>query len=114
MNLSNLLIELGMWTFYALIGVALLAFVYFAVRQMIDDPKRAKTTLIGIAGTLVIFAIAMLLSSGTDISDLVLEKADISHGGSRWIGAGLITTYFCFGGAIISLITIEIMRPFKK
>jgi len=114
MELSNLLIEIGLWTFYALMGAALLAFVYFAVLQMIDDPKRAKTTLIGVAGTLVIFAIAMILSSGTDISEIVLEKAKISHSGCRWIGAGLITTYFCFGGAIASLITIEVMRPFKK
>ena len=114
MELSNLLIEIGLWTFYALMAAALVAFVYFAVLQMIDDPKRAKTTLIGVVGALVIFAIAMILSSGTDISDIVLEKTGTSHGVSRWIGAGLITTYFCFGGAIVSLIAIEVMRPFKK
>jgi hypothetical protein len=70
--------------------------------------------LIGVVGTLVVLTIAMFLSSGTDISDLVLEKTKTPQSWSRWVGAGLITTYFLFGCALLSLIAVEVMRPFKK
>ncbi|MDR2907606.1 MAG: hypothetical protein LBU91_06430 [Bacteroidales bacterium] len=110
----DILIDVGMYLTYALLGASLLAFVFFAIWQVIQNPQRSKVALYGIVGCVVVFGIAMLLSSGTDLPDIVLEKTSTSHATSRWIGAGLITTYILFFGTMIALLTVEVMKPFKK
>ena len=116
--LINTLIDIGMWTCFVLFGLALVALVGFAllqlVLQFIHNPKKALMTVATFVALLVIFFVAYFLSSSSDISSIVYEKTDTPESWGRWIGAGLFTTYFFFGLAIVSLATVEIIRPFKK
>ncbi len=113
-NFIDILINIGMFVTYALLGVAVLGLLFFAIKQTINNLGRSKTVLYGIIALVVVFALAMALSSGTDISELVFEKTGTNYGSSRIIGAGLITTYILFFGTIVVLLATEIMRPFKK
>jgi NADH:ubiquinone oxidoreductase subunit 6 (subunit J) len=96
------------------LGLAVLGLVVFAIMQVIDNPKQSTTSLIGVAGLLIIFFLAFFLATGSDISPVVYEKTGTSQAIGRWVGAGLFTTYVLFAATIISLATIEVLRPFKK
>ena len=110
----NTLIDVGMWTCFALLGLALLGLVGFAIMQIVDNPQRSLTALIGVVGLVAIFFLAYVLSSSTDLSPIVYEKTGTPESWGRWVGAGLFTTYFLFGATVLSLVAVEVMRPFKK
>jgi hypothetical protein len=95
-----------------LLAVAILAVLISAVVQMINNPTRAKYTLIGIGGLLLIVAIGYVLSSDEVL--LRWQQFGITPSESRWVGAGLISLYILISIAVIGMIVSEIMAAFKK
>lgn len=112
--MSDIIIDISMYLTYFLVVVSLLALVFFSVKQFVSNFGQSKKTLFGLVGLVVLFVLAYLFSSGSDISSTVFEKVGSDPEGSRMIGAGLIYTYILFGGVVVALLAVEIMKPFKK
>ncbi len=112
--MSDLLIDICLYVTYAMFGVALVSLIYFSLKQFISNFGQSKTALYGIGAMIVLFVLAYVLSSGTDLSQALLEKTKTTVDTSRMVGAGLIYTYLLFGGLVVTLLTVEIMKPFKK
>mgnify|MGYP003304622235 CR=1 FL=1 len=70
-------------------------------------------TLIGVAAFIVVFAIAYLTSSGTDLPQEFLIRTETSEGLSKIIGAAAISVYIFAGFALLSAIYTEVMKKFK-
>lgn len=112
--MTDTLINIGMYVAYALAILGVAAAIGFSIYQFIGNIKQSKTALFGIIGLVVIFIIAYVTASGTDVSEAVFEKVGTDYGASKMIGAGMNAFYILFGITVIALIASEIARPFKK
>ncbi|MDR1950846.1 MAG: hypothetical protein LBP96_01295 [Bacteroidales bacterium] len=107
-------INIGLILTYILFGIAALGAVISGVRGLMTNPKGAKTALFGVAGVAVIILISMGLSSGSDISDILLDKTGTAHWWVRPVGAGLIAFYILFFCTVALVVATEAMKPFRK
>jgi len=109
-----LLVDIGIIATYALLGVALFGAVLSAIRGLFTNPKGAKMALFGLVGIAIVVGAAFGLSSGADISDILLDKTGTPQWWVRPIGAGLISFYILLFCTIAMVIGTEVLRPFKK
>lgn len=112
--MENILINIGMYAIYVLLGLAILALIFFAIKQFAENIAKEKETLWGLLGLILVFVVSYLLSSPSDISPLAFEKTGTSYELSKIIGGGLISFYILFILAIFAIIGTESYRPFKK
>ena len=105
------------WTCVTFIAIAILGMLGFALYQIIvnlkEQPKKVRGTLIGVAGFVVVFAVAYLLSSGTDLSADFLRRTETSESLSKMIGAAAISVYIFASGALLSIIYSEVTKKLK-
>ena len=105
------------WTCVTFIAIAILGMLGFALYQIIvnlkEQPKKVRGTLIGVAAFIVVFAVAYLASSGTDLPQEFLIKTETSEGLSKIIGAAAISVYIFAGCALLAAIYTEVMKKFK-
>lgn len=105
------------WTFVGFFAIAILGMIGFALYQIIvnlkEQPKKVRGTLIGVAAFIVVFVIAYLTSSGSDIPQDFLTKTETSEGLSKLIGAAAISVYILAGGALLAAIYAEVMKKLK-
>lgn len=104
-------INIGFVILYILLVVSIIGVIVFPLIQMAGNFKAAKTALIGILGLVVLFFVAYSLSPSE--TGVFYQRMGVSPGLSKAIGAGLITTYITFGGAIISIVYTQFSRWFK-
>lgn len=97
---------------YLLLGIAAVSAVAFSVLNMIKDPKKAKSALIGIVALLVVCGIGYAMSGSEehlDIDGKLLADAATSQKSE----AGLIAFYILAIGAIGSIVFAEVSKMFK-
>ncbi|MFA8449904.1 MAG: hypothetical protein ACEPOW_04350 [Bacteroidales bacterium] len=97
---------------YILIAVTAVVAILGSVGNLISNPKGAMTTLIGIAGLIVLVIIAYALA-GDSLTAKQVTEYKLTAGDSKWVGTGIILTYFALGIAILSIVVTNIMRIFK-
>ncbi|MFO8086655.1 MAG: hypothetical protein R6T91_02460 [Bacteroidales bacterium] len=97
---------------YVLIIIATVIAIAAPVIQIIMNPGKAKSVLIGIAGFVVLGVVAYLIASGSTDAP-VYEKFDVSATASKRIGASLYATYILGGLAIAATIFSGISKVFK-
>jgi len=111
---NTLIIDIGVITTYVLLGLAAFGVFVSAIRSLVANPKGLKMALIGFVGVGIVVAAAFGLSSGSDVSEVLLEKTGTAHWWVRPVGAGLFAFYILLASTIVLLIATEVMRPFKK
>lgn len=99
---------------YCLVGIALVAALTTFVKLLWTNKKSFIKTLLVAALLCVIFLIAWILSSGTDVSATMLEKFDITESGSKLVGAACISVYILFFASILSIVYVEVAKLIKK
>ena len=109
----NVLIDIGLIVTYLLLGIGLLALLFFSVKFTISNIGKSKTTIIGIIGFALLFILSYLFSSSTDVNLTLFEKTGTDSGLSKMIGSGLILTYFMFVIVIGSTIYATISKMLK-
>ena len=72
--------------------------------------KFISLVVIGIA----VVVVAFLLSSGKDVSDVLLEKNALTQTASKWIGAACIIVYILVIAAACSIVYVEVAKLKKK
>ncbi len=95
---------------WALLGIATVAAVLFAIIGMIKDPKKARNSLIGVAALVIIFFIgyAMSTDEAYKVGDLIVEG-----GTSKMSEAGLVTFYAMAAIAVLAIVYTEVSKAFK-
>ena len=90
---------------YILLGIAVVASLLFALKNLFSNPKNVKKTLMIVGGFLLVVAIAYVLASGTDVSieEMASRGIETSESTIKRIGMGL-NVFF-----ILTLIAVALM-----
>ncbi len=102
-------VNIGMTLMYILLGMGVLGMLAIAVKGMIDKPKSAIRTALGLGVMLLMFLIGYLIDGGTT-PDKWREFGIESSGTSKAVGGALIMMYLTlFGGLLLA-----VFGPFLK
>lgn len=104
-------IDIGLYIFYGLLFLSIIGVFVFAAIETFSDIKGAKGAIMGIIILAVVFLISYFLSTADQ--GAFYDKMNVSAFLSKTIGAGLIATYFIFGGAIISIFYSAVNNWFR-
>ncbi len=98
-------IDIGIYAAYLLIILCAASSIIMPLVQSFGDPKSLVKAGLGVAALVVVFVI------GYVIADPNAEGTTAST--SKFVGAGIITTYVAFAGAIVGILYTEIAKILK-
>jgi hypothetical protein len=104
------MLDVGLYIFYALLAIAVLAAIVFPVINAIKTPGALLKSLIGVGALLVLFGLAYALSS-SEVS--TKDAALVTPTAARLIGAGLIMFYITLILSILVVVYSEITKALK-
>lgn len=99
------IIDIGLYAGYILIVLCALAAVVIPLVQSFGDPKSLVKSAIGLGALLVIFFVSYALA-GSDTPGATAST-------SKLVGAGIITMYLLFLGALAGIVYTEITKLIK-
>jgi hypothetical protein len=105
------MLDFGLYSFYVLLVIAVLATIAFPIFTAVKHPKSALGSLIGLGILAVVFGISWALSD----SDVTVKQMalGVNETTSKLIGAGLIMFYVTLFLSMIALIYSEISKALK-
>lgn len=109
-NPQSGLYDIVYWVLVAYFFVALISIIVFAFKGI----KFGKSLIITIVGAVVIIGLSFLLSSGTDVSSVMLDKYNTTEGQSRLVGAACYIVYILCAAAFAAIVYVEIANSLKK
>jgi hypothetical protein len=105
------MLDFGLYAFYVLLAVAVLAAIVFPIVNGIKSPKELKGSLIGLGVLLVIFGISYAIS-GSEVSSRQMSLG-VDETEMKLIGAGIVMFYITLVLSIVGLIYSEISKAIK-
>lgn len=105
---NETLIDIGMYVTYGLVGLAVLTSVIFPVLFFVQDFRKAKRVLIGLAVLLVVVFFSYSISSNE-----AYEAMNVGPNVSQWVGAGITTTMILIGLGFLLAIFTEVYKFFR-
>jgi len=106
------MLDLGLYIFYALLGVATIAAVLFPIVNALKTPGTLGKSAIGLGSLVVLFVISYVLADDS-VSVKNAASFGITSGTSKLIGAGLIMFYITLVLSFIALVYSEISKALK-
>lgn len=104
--MSDTLINIGIYITYALVAVALISTVFFAVFHMVHNFRKAKGALVGI----LILVAVVLFSYAISTNEVYPTAGPVV---SKWVGGGITATFILAGIAILAALYTEVSKLFK-
>jgi biotin transporter BioY len=115
---ANGLFDATFYILLCLVAVSVIAIVAFLCVKLAnrfrEDKGYWKKFLGLVVAVVVVCVLAFVLSSGTDVSQALMEKHDVSEGTSKLIGAACIVVYILVIVAAVSIVYTEIAKSLKK
>lgn len=99
------MIDLALYLSYILIGACTVVAVIMPLVQSFSDPASLTKSGIGVAALVVVFIVSYALSDGS--------APGASETTSKVVGAGIISSYVFFFGALIGIAYTEISKLIK-
>ena len=109
-NPQSALFDVVFWILGAFFAISIALILFYALKSI----KFGKPLIILTISAAVVIGASFLLSTGNDISPIMLEKYNTSVGQSRLVGAACIMVYILFIASIATIIFVEIANSFKK
>lgn len=106
------LINITVNLIYVLAFLTIALLLFFAIRGIASDFKSSMGMLLGIVALIVVFFIGYFVSP--DVHGPSAVKENLMPSTIKLVGAGAITTYVVFFGAILSIFATVIINAFKK
>jgi hypothetical protein len=99
-----------MWVSYIILGVTVLAVLFFAIKALFTG--NIKKTLLSLGGFILVIVISYAVSSGTETA---MRDGDIlSANGSRWVSAGLVAFYILAALAVLAMFLSSVRKIITK
>jgi hypothetical protein len=99
-----------MWVSYIILGVTVLAVLFFAIKALFTG--NIKKTLLSLGGFILVIVISYAVSSGTETA---MRDGDIlSANGSRWVSAGLVAFYILAALAVLAMFLSSVRKIINK
>ncbi|KWW30795.1 MAG: hypothetical protein AUK63_774 [bacterium P3] len=112
------LYDVAYWMLIIMVLVSICAIVVFGLKKLFGrfatQKGYLKKFLLVCAAVAVAVVAALLLSSGSDVSNVLLEKNNLTTGTSKWIGAACILVYILVIAAACSIVYVEVAKLAKK
>jgi hypothetical protein len=99
------------WGYFLVIFTAVIT-ILFPLVHLITSPRSSIKIFIGI-GVMVVLAIVAYSLSTVGMTDLQLEKLEVTAATAKYVGAGLIFTYILAALAVLSIIYAGISKIIK-
>ena len=106
--MSESIINIGLFVTYVLVAVAVVSTLFFGLLQIVRNFGKAKGALIGIVVLLAIVLISFFLATGEPYPDFQVGAV-----ASRWISAGISTTFVLVVLATEAAVYTEIKKLFS-
>ncbi len=106
--MSESIINIGIYVTYVLVAIAVIGAVVFPIIQFGQDIRKAKGTLIGLAGLLVVIFFSYLISTAEPY-----EAHGYGPTVSQWVGAGINATMLLIGLGLLAAIFTEVYKFFR-
>jgi hypothetical protein len=106
------LINITVNLIYVLAFLTIALLLFFAIRGIVSDFKSSMGMLLGVVALIVVFLIGYFVSP--DVHGPSAVKENLMPSTIKLVGAGTITTYVVFFGAILSIFATVIINAFKK
>jgi hypothetical protein len=104
------MLDVGLYIFYALLAIAILAAIVFPILNAIKTPASLLRSLAGVGALLLLFGIAYALSDGKLSQQ---SAAMVGPNTGKLISAGLILFYITLFLSILAVIYSEISKALK-
>lgn len=104
-------VDAGLYTSYALLGIAVIAAIVLPLLNAGNSPGALKKGLIFVVGMIVLFGISYGLA-GSELNTDQIAKG-VAKSTSKLVGAGLIMFYLTAVIAVVGLIYSEINKALK-
>lgn len=104
-------LSLSMYAVYAVMALAFICLIGFAIWSIIANFKDSKESLIGVGVLVAVFLISYLVSSPT--TSAIEVKFAVSPNLSKLIGGGAIAAYIFGLGALLAMLWSSISIKFK-
>lgn len=122
--LRTFFVDYGLPITYGLLGLAVVGVVLFPLIQAIFNPRMLVKTLIGVGVLAVVYFVGMQMSSGPisdafyplvdKFPDLTKSEAEsVAQSVTNNVSAGLFMTYVLGGVAIVGIFFTEIAKFFR-
>jgi hypothetical protein len=99
-----------MWVSYIILGVTVLAVLFFAIKALFTGD--IKKTLLSLGGFILVIVVSYAVSSGTETA---LRDGDIlSENGSRWVSTGLVAFYILAALAVLAMFLSSVRKIITK
>ncbi|MBQ0016133.1 MAG: hypothetical protein KBT04_04050 [Bacteroidales bacterium] len=110
--------DIAYWITFLFVVLSLVGIIGFALYSFInkfnDDRKGALKTVYILVAAVVVCLVSFLLASGTDVSEVLLQKNNLTASTSKWIGAACILVYILVGAAALAILYVELLAKFLK
>lgn len=100
------------WSYF-LFAIAGGATILFGIWNLVMFPKKAKTTLFGVVGLVVVFGLAYVISSEGSVSAKIMKDWEVTLSASHNIGMALWAMYILGFVATASIVYTEVSKMFK-
>lgn len=102
--------DIALYVGYFLIVIGAVAAVLLPLIQSMGDPKSLLKTGLAIVALLVIFVIGYFISDNNVTDKFAAEPFSLTPGVSQFVGGLLISSYFLFIIAFVSIFINEISK----
>ncbi len=107
MEETKAIYDIALFAAYLLVGVAAIATVVFAVRQVVTNFSNLKIPILGAVLLFVVLLVSFALSSGTT------ADPNVGPTTAKLVGGGLLATFILVGIAVVAAIYSAISSYFK-
>lgn len=110
--------DLAYFLLIGFIAIAILSIIFFVVKGFIEsfknDSKKALGSLLGIGLLVLVVVISYFLAKGDDVSQVLLQKNNLTATGSKMVGAACIMVYIIFIASCAAIVYAEVVSAIKK
>jgi hypothetical protein len=105
--------DIGLYVGYFLMIIGVIAAVLLPLINSLGNPKSLVKSGVALLALLVVFGIAYAMSDNEVTARFAAEPFSLTPGSSQFIGGLLISTYFLFIIAFVSIFVNEISKAIK-
>lgn len=105
--------DIGLYVGYFLVIIGIIAAVLLPLINSLSDPKSLVRSGLALLALLVVFGIAYAMSDNDVAARFVGDPFNITPGLSQIIGGLLISTYFLFVIALVSIFIGELYKAVR-
>jgi hypothetical protein len=106
--MNDIIFDIGYYVTIALVAIAAISVIIFPIFFFIQDIRKAKGALIGIAVLAAVLFFSYFISTNE-----TYEGFNVSPMASQWIGGGITATMILIGIGLVAAVFTEIYKLFR-